>query len=128
MCTCIYFADIGSFDGDDMPTPPHDLGVDLDDNQDMADAEDHDQEAGGERHAPHVGTPVPPFCRHGRPDTRYRMELADQFNALIVKESIRPTHYRDIQANDRLIWIWRGMPRNMYILVRHVVGVTTAVT
>ena len=50
-CTCIYFAYIGSFDGEDMPAPPHDLSVDLDDDQDMPDVEDH-QEAGTERPAP----------------------------------------------------------------------------
>ena len=68
--TCIYFVYIGSFDGEDMPTPPHDPGVDLDDDQGMPDVEDH-QEAGVERHAP-AGAPVPPFSRRNRPDTRYR--------------------------------------------------------
>ena len=75
LCTCIYFADIGSFDGDEMPEPPHDPGVHPDDDQDMADAEDHDQEAGAERHAL-VGVSVSPFTRRDRPDTRYRMEWA----------------------------------------------------
>ena len=62
MCTCIYFADIGSFDGEEIPETPHDSGVDPDDNHDMEDAEDHDQEAGVERHPP-AGVPVPPFAR-----------------------------------------------------------------
>ena len=59
-----------------MSGPPHDLGVDPDDDQCMADAEDHDQEAGAERHAP-AGASVPPFARRGQPDTRYRMDLGD---------------------------------------------------
>ena len=63
LCTCIYFADIGSFDGEDMLAPPHDLGVDPHDNQGMPYAEDH-QEAGAERPAL-VGAPVLPFSRHG---------------------------------------------------------------
>ena len=65
LCTCIYFADIDSFDGKEMPEPPHDPGVDPDDDQDMADVEAHDQEAGGERHASHVGASIPPFARRG---------------------------------------------------------------
>ena len=48
MCTCIYFADIGCFDDDDMPAPPYDLSVDPDNDQGMPDAEDH-QEADAER-------------------------------------------------------------------------------
>ena len=78
--TCIYFADIGSFDGKEMPDPPHDLGVDPDDDQDMADAEDdHDQDEAdaAERHAPAHGAPILPFSKHGQPETRYRMELGD---------------------------------------------------
>ena len=67
----------------------------------MRDAEDH-QEAGAERHA-HVGAPVPPFARCGRLDTRYRMELGNQLSALIVEVGIRPTHYRDIHVDDRLL-------------------------
>ena len=44
LCTCIYFADIGSFYGEEMSVPPHDPGVDPDDDdQDMAHVEDdHD--------------------------------------------------------------------------------------
>ena len=71
LCNCIYFAYIGSFDGEEMSDPPHDLGVDPNDDQDMANAEDdHDQdEASGivERHddpAPH-GASVLPFSRRG---------------------------------------------------------------
>ena len=71
LCTGIYFAKIGSFDGVDMSAPPHDLGVDPDDDKGMPDAEDH-QEAGLERPDP-VGVPVLPFSRRGRLDTRYRM-------------------------------------------------------
>ena len=123
LCTCIYFVDIGSFDGEEMPTPvPHDPGVDPDDDQGYADAEDH-QEANAERPAP-AGAPV-----HGRlNDTRYRMELGDQFIALIFEESIIHTHYRDIEVDDRLLQMWRGMPCDMYSLMRHVVGVTTSFT
>ena len=81
LCTCIYFAYIGSFDGEEMPTPvPHDLGVDLDDDQGMPDAEDH-QEAG---------------ARRNRHYARYQMELGDQLSALIVELGISPTHYRYI--------------------------------
>ena len=69
MCTCIYFADIGSFDGEEMPEPPHDPGVDPDDDdQDMADVEDdHDEDEVGaaERHDPTHGALVPPFSRRG---------------------------------------------------------------
>ena len=54
LCTCIYFADIGSFDGEEMPETPHDPSVDPDDDQDMADAEDHHQDVDAERHAPHA--------------------------------------------------------------------------
>ena len=77
LCTCIYFADIGSFDGEEILEPAHDPSVDPDDDQDMEDAKDHDQEVRGEIHAPHAGTPVPPFSRRGRLDTQYRMELGD---------------------------------------------------
>ena len=51
-----------------MPDPPHDLGVDPDDDQDMVDAEDdHDLDEAGatERHAPAHGAPIPPFSRPG---------------------------------------------------------------
>ena len=61
LCTCIYFADIGSFDGDEMPNPPHDPGVVPDDfDQEMANALDGRDDP----HAPH-GAPVPPFARCG---------------------------------------------------------------
>ena len=91
LCTCIYFAYIGSFDGEEMPGPPHDPGVDPDDDdQYMDDVEhDHDEDEAGavERHAPsHHGVLVPPFARPGRLETRYRMELANQLYALIVDE------------------------------------------
>ena len=104
-----------------MPEPPHDPGVDLDDDQDMENVEDHDQEVGGERHAPHVGAPVPPFARHGRPDTRYRMNLGNQLSALIVEAGIRPAHYRGIQADDRLLRMWSGMLHDMYSLMQNFV-------
>ena len=51
-----------------MPDPPHDLSVDLDDDQDMADVEDdHDQDEASatERHALAHGASVPPFARRG---------------------------------------------------------------
>ena len=105
LCTCIYFAKIGSFDGEEMPDPPHDPGVDPDDDQDMADAEDdHDRDEAGaaKRHAP-AGAPVLPFARRGRPETRYRMELGNQISALIIEAGISPAHYRDIQVDDRLL-------------------------
>ena len=128
LCTCIYFVDIGSFDGETMSEPPHNPGVDLDDDQKMAYAEDHGQEASGERHAPHAGASVPPFARRGRLDTRYMMELGDQLSALIVEVGIRPVYYRDIQTDDRILQMGRGMLRDMYSLMRHVVGATIAVT
>ena len=49
-----------------MLDPPHDLGVDPDDDEDMANAEDdHDQDEAGavERHSPADGAMVPPFSR-----------------------------------------------------------------
>ena len=74
-----------------MPGPPHDPGVDPDDdNQDIPDAEDdHDEDEASatERHAPTHGAPMPPFARHGRPETRYRMELANQLYVLILRAS-----------------------------------------
>ena len=63
LCTCIYFADIGSFDGEDMSAPPHDPSVDPDDDQGMLDVEDH-QGVGVERHAP-AGVPISHFDKHG---------------------------------------------------------------
>ena len=70
LCTCIYFTEIGSFVGEEMPGPPHDLGVDPDDgDHNMVDVEhDHDEDEAGavERHAPtHHGAPVLPFARRG---------------------------------------------------------------
>ena len=49
LCIYIYFVDIGSFVGDEMPLPPNDLGVDLANDQEMEDAEDQD----GDRPGPH---------------------------------------------------------------------------
>ena len=74
-----------------MSGPPHDPGVDPDDDdQDMADVrDDHEEdEVGGvaERRAdPHVphGAPIPPFARRGRTETKYRMELGSQLCGLI---------------------------------------------
>ena len=107
-----------------MPDPPHDPGVDLDDyDQEMADAPD-DQD---DPHAPH-GALVPPFARRGRPETKYRMELGSQLCGFISDASIRPAHYKDIQGDDRLIQIWRGMLRDMYSLMQHVVGAMKNVT
>ena len=72
---------------------PNDPGVDLDDDQDMLDANDH--EAGAERLAP-AGALVPPFPRRGRLDSRFRFELGDQLCALIIEARVRPTTMRDI--------------------------------
>ena len=100
LCTCIYFVDIGSFDGEEISGPPHDIGVDPnDDDQDMPDAEDdHDQDETGaeERHALAHGASVQPFSRRGRHKTRYRMELGNQLCELIVDVGMRPDHYTDI--------------------------------
>ena len=101
LCTCIYFADIGSFDGNEMSDPPHDPGVDPDDyDQEMADASSKDEASGAterrvDPHAPH-GASVPPFARCGRPESRYWMELGSQLWGLISDVGIRPTHYREI--------------------------------
>ena len=92
MCTCIDFVDISSFDGEEMPEPPHDSSVDPDDDKDMVDAKDHDQdEAGAERHPPSRAL-VPPFSRCGRLETRYRMELGNKLSALFVEAGIKPSH------------------------------------
>ena len=69
MCTCIYFAEIVSFDGEKILAPPHDLSVDPDNDHDMVDAEDHDQDdASADKHPP-AGAPILPFARRGRPET-----------------------------------------------------------
>ena len=69
LCTCIYFADIGSFDGDEMPDPPHDLGFEPNDyDQEMADALEDEVGGASERCVDHPtphGAPVPPFSRRG---------------------------------------------------------------
>ena len=54
--------------------------------------------------------------------------MGDQLSALIVEAGIRPAHYIDIEADYRLLQMWRGMLRDMYSLMRHVVGATKAVT
>ena len=77
-----------------MTKPPHDLGVDPNDDQGMPNFEDH-QEVGAERHAL-VGAPISPFATRGRIDIRYRMDFGDQISALIVEVGIIPAHYRDI--------------------------------
>ena len=56
------------------------------------------------------------------------MELGDQLSAFIVEVRNRPAHYRDIHADDRLLQMWRGLPRDMYSLMRHVIGAMTVVT
>ena len=56
------------------------------------------------------------------------MELGDQLIVLIFEAGVRPTHYKDIEVDDRLLRMWRGMPRDIYSLMRHVVGATTSVT
>ena len=126
LCTCIYFANIGYFDGEDMPAPPHDPGVDPDDDQGIPDAKDH-QEAGAKRPAP-AGVSVPPFARCSPLDTTYRMELGDQLTALIIEAGIKTTHMRDIQVDGRLLHMWRGVSRDMYNPMRHVIGAMTLVT
>ena len=120
LCTCIYFAAIGSFDGEEMPPPPHDLGVDLDDNEGIPNAKDH-QEVSADR-----TTPAGALVHNRLNDARYRMKLGDQLSALILEVGIRPAHYRDIEADDKLIQMWRDMPSDMYSLMRHVIGVTIA--
>ena len=125
LCNCIHFGDIGSFDGDDMPAPPNDPSVDPNDDQDMLDADDH--EASAEIPAP-ASMPILTFGRHGRLDSRFRLELGDQLYALIVEEGVMLATMRDIQANVRLLNMWRGMSCDMYKLMRHVVGAMTLVT
>ena len=126
MCTCIYFADIGSFDGEEMPPPPPDLGVDPhDEDEGMPDITENHHEAGPYQRPAPVGALMRGRCLS---DARYRMELGDQLIALIVEAGIKPAHYRDIEADDRLLWKWRGMPCDMYSLMWHVVAVTTAFT
>ena len=131
LCTCIYFADIGSFDGDEMSDPPHDRGVDPDDyDKEMADVPEDEADGTAERRvdpAPH-GASVPPFARRGRPETKYRMDLGSQLCGLISDAGIRPAHYKEIQGGERLLWMRRGMLRDMYGLMRHIVVATTAVT
>ena len=61
LCTCIYFAEIGSFDGEEVPVPPHDPGADPNDDQGMLDVEDH-HEGGVDKHSP-TSMLVPPFSR-----------------------------------------------------------------
>ena len=97
MCTYIYFSNIGSFDGDDMPTPPNDPGVDPDDDQEMADAEDW---AGANIPAPHVAQ-VPAGVR-GRPNTIFRMDLGEQICQLLVEEGVKLATMREIRADHRL--------------------------
>ena len=56
MCTCIYFVDIGSFDGKEMPEPPHDSGVDPDvHDEGMPDAKHDHQEADAYQRPAHTG-------------------------------------------------------------------------
>ena len=122
LCTCIYFVEIGPYDGEDMPVPLNDLGVDSDEDQDIPDIGDH--EAGVEKASP-ADVLVPPFARRGRLDSRYRMELGDQLIALVVEASIKPANMRDIQVDGKLLHMWRGMPHDMYNMILHVVGAMT---
>ena len=119
LCTCIYFADIGSYDGEEMPPPPHDPVVDLDD----IDAEDQQEASADDQRPAPAGAPARGQCMS---DARYRMELGDQLNAFLVEAGIFPIYFTDIEADDRLLQMWRGMSRDMYSLMRHVVGVTTS--
>ena len=127
LCTCIYFADIGSYDGEEMPPPPPDPVVDLDEDAEgmMPDITEDQQEAGVDQRPAPVGA-----LAWGRrlSDARYRMELGDQLIALFVEAGINPTYFRYIEADDRLLQMWRGMPRDMYSLMWHVIGVTTNFT
>ena len=66
-------------------------------------------------------------CQSTKSQDPNRMELGNQLSALIVEASIRPAHYRDTQVDDRLLRMWKGMPRDMYSLMQHVVGATTMV-
>ena len=91
----------------------------------MADAEDHEVSADRPTLA---GALVPPFSRHGRLNSRLRMELGDQLCALIVEEGVRPATMRDIQVDGSLVHMWIGMLCDMYSLMWHVVGATTLVT
>ena len=97
----------------------HDPGVDPDDyDQEMSDAPK--DEAGGvaQRCVDPVshGAPALPFARRGRSETRYQMELGRKICGLI-----------QMRASGPLI-TERGMLRDMYGLMRHVVGGTTGVT
>ena len=56
------------------------------------------------------------------------MELGYQLIAFFVEAGIHLADFRDIEANDRLLWMWRGMLRDMYSLMRHVIGATIGVT
>ena len=69
----MFFLDIGSFFGYEMSSPQNDPGVDLDDDQEMAGAEDQ----AGDRPGPHDHAQVPASVRR-RPNTRFRMELGGQ--------------------------------------------------
>ena len=58
LCTCIYFADIGSFDDEEMPPQPLDPSVDPDEDEGMPDiAEDHQEVGADQRPAP-IGASV----------------------------------------------------------------------
>ena len=56
------------------------------------------------------------------------MELADQLIALFVEAGIFLTDFIDIEVDDRLLQMWRGMLCDIYNLMRHVVGFMTAFT
>ena len=108
-----------------MPPSPPDPGVDPDDHDEgMPDAKDDHQEVSADQRPAPAGALV----RGRLGDARYRMELADQLIALIVEAGIRPAHYRDMEADDRLLRMWKGMPHDMYNLMQHVVGVTKIFT
>ena len=111
-----------------MSPPPPDPVVDLDDDAEgmMPDiAREDQQEAGTDQRLAPAGAPT-----HGRrmSDARYRMELGDQLSAFLVEAGIRPADFKDIEADDKLLQMWRGMPHDMYSLMQHVIGVTTAFT
>ena len=72
LCTYIYFLDIGSFVGDEIPPPPNDPGVSLA-NEEMAYAEDQ----ADDKTSPHDSAQIPAGVRC-KSHTRFRMYLGDQ--------------------------------------------------
>ena len=86
MCT-IYFVDIRTFVGDEIPSPPNDPGVDVD--EEMEEAEDEGDRPDPDQVQIHAGV-------RRRLDTRFRMELGDQLYRLLVDAGVHPTMIREI--------------------------------